>query len=149
MFALTFLLFSVFAGVVLSMERGSFSFCTRELVSCLETKIAEKSAFKRGLGVLTCSAKTAVCDVETIWFALTDDMPPVEQDDLFSPERREGDGDGIFPDVPEEAEETAERKENGPDLLEEMRRLRREREVFEKNQIEIRKQAAKSLKKTD
>ena len=131
------------------MERGSFSSCTRELVECLEKGIAEKSAFKRGVGVLSCSVKTAACDVETIWFSLTDDLPPVEKDDLFSPEPREGDGDGIFPEIPDDADETADQEENGADLLKEMRRLRHEREVFEKNQIEIREQAAKSLKKKD
>ena len=130
------------------MQRGSFAYCTESLVHCMEEETTGGNVFSKGAGILTCGVKTLWCDLETIWFFLTDDamddkslvgepLPDegsaVERD--FVPAERAAFSSGDFKDE----------EMSGPELKKEMERLRAEREVFEKNQTEMRKKIFETL----
>lgn len=148
---LFFVALGFFTVFLVRLEKGTFAYCTDELVHCLEETALTEKGVKRAVNVLKCAVKLPVCDVHTIWFMLTDERSGVQQELDKTPEEKtaetsfenktKGDienGLTVFENEPEE-------EISGPALFEEMKRLRREREIFEKNQNELRKKIFEAL----
>lgn len=160
-FLLTTGILSVVAVGVFVMERGSFASCTYELVDCLENGAQKGNALSKGASVLSCAVRTLVCDVETIWFYMTDDKPKDEtllsvplpsettdEESLLTEKVYENHENPIFDEqFVYENKEIEEKEETAEDLKKEMERLRREREFFEQKQNEMRLFFSEKLKK--
>lgn len=161
---------------VSSMEKGSFAYCTDSLVRCLEDEAMTQKGLKKSVAIMKCSVRTLWCDLETLFFAATTRKRSADLLETPLAEEAEGvetlENPRTFENAASESEAFAapaasfeetvraleesgaggfpvleEKEMTGPELLEEMKRLRKEREFFEKNQNEFHKKVFEALEK--
>ena len=58
------------------------------MVHCLEENVLSEKGVKKGVNVLKCAVKLPVCDVQTIWFMLTDERFEVQPELNEMPEEK-------------------------------------------------------------
>lgn len=170
------LLFFLACFGVYSMEKGSFAYCTDSLVRCLEDEAMTQKGLKKSMSIMKCSVRTLWCDLETLFFAATTRKRSADLLETPLAEEEEGvetlENPRTFENAASESEAFAapaasfeetvraleesgaggfpvleEKEMTGPELLEEMKRLRKEREFFEKNRNEFHKKVFEALEK--
>ena len=157
--ALVFLFFIAIMAMVATSRDGSFVACSKIMVECVDTEDDPPESLVQYAGkLMSCALETAWCDVKTIYLKATGQLQLPELPPEFTMSEEEFDKkqaemreylmrEDVIEKSFEEHEvllkqeaEQAAKPPSPEELLQEMKRLRLEREQFEKDQQRLREE---------